>query len=234
MVEWEKSCTFAVRFKDSITQIRQYMNRLITKQETAKMLGCSQQTVSNWVESGFITGHKVGKHLMIDRNSIVRYFDKIKDLLNMEQKLAEMRNVLHDEFRRQQALIVEAKIDELQQLRNENKVLKEDNDRLLRVCINMKERLHEYEDSNKFSTTVFEKPLADYHISVRSLNKLKSIGCLTVGDLVKNSRKDMEDLFCSAPKTFEDADGLLNSLGLYWGMKLDRMPQTELRKWSIV
>ena len=59
----------------------------------------------------------------------------------------------------------------------------------------MKERLHEYEDSNKFSTTVFEKPLADYHISVRSLNKLKSIGCLTVGDLVKNSRKDMEDLF---------------------------------------
>ena len=198
------------------------------------MLGCSQQTVSNWVDSGFITGHKVGTHLMIDRNSIVRYFDKIKDLLNMEQKLAEMRNVLHDEIRRQQALIVEAKIDEVQQLRNENKVLKEDNDRLLRVCINMKERLHEYEDSNKFSTTVFEKPLADYQISIRSLNKLKSIGCLTVGDLVKNSRKDMEDLFCSAPKTFDEADNLLSSLGLYWGMKLDRMPQTELRKWSIV
>ncbi len=198
------------------------------------MLGCSQQTVSNWVESGFITGHKVGTHLMIDRNSIVRYFDKIKDLLNMEQKLAEMRTELQEAIRQQQALIVEAKIDEVQQLRDENKVLKEDNDRLLRACIKMKERLHDYEDINKFSTTVFEKPLADYQISVRSLNKLKSMGYITVGDLVKNSRKDMENLFCSAPKTFEDADALLSSLGLYWGMKLDRMPQTELRKWSIV
>lgn len=113
MVEWEKSCTFAVRFKDSITQIRQYMNRLITKQETARMLGCTLQTVNKWIDRGIITRHKVGTRLMIDRDSITRYFDNRKDLQNMEQKIAEMKKELEDAIREQQALLDEVKCNHI-------------------------------------------------------------------------------------------------------------------------
>lgn len=75
------------------------------------MLGCSQQTVSTWIDSGFITGHKLGTRLMIDRDSITRYFDKIKDLQNIEQKLAEKKKELKDAIREQQTLLAEVKGD---------------------------------------------------------------------------------------------------------------------------
>jgi excisionase family DNA binding protein len=93
------------------------MNRLISKQEAANILGCSQQTVNNWIDDGFITGHKVGTRLMVDRDSIVRYFDKIKDLFNMEQKLGEMKTELEDAIREQQTLLDELKGDHIRSRR---------------------------------------------------------------------------------------------------------------------
>ena len=77
------------------------------------MLGCTLQTVNKWIDRGIITRHKVGTRLMIDRDSIVRYFDNRKDLQNMEQKIAEMKKELEDAIREQQALLDEVKCNHI-------------------------------------------------------------------------------------------------------------------------
>lgn len=77
------------------------------------MLGCNLQTVNKWIDRGIITRHKVGTRLMIDRDSITRYFDNRKDLQNMEQKIAEMKKELEDAIREQQALLDEVKCNHI-------------------------------------------------------------------------------------------------------------------------
>jgi hypothetical protein len=45
------------------------MARLISRQEAARLLDVSLQTVSNWIEKGYIKGHMIDKHLMVDRET---------------------------------------------------------------------------------------------------------------------------------------------------------------------
>ena len=51
------------------------MARLITRQEAARILDVSTQTVSNWIEKGYIKAHMLDNHLMIDRETIEQHFD---------------------------------------------------------------------------------------------------------------------------------------------------------------
>lgn len=81
---------------------------MISRQEAAELLNCHPQTVSNWVEKGVIKGHKVGGFLMVDRNSIEQYFDSLKDLAVMEQKIIDMKNELKERTEEMQATLNEA------------------------------------------------------------------------------------------------------------------------------
>ena len=58
------------------------MSRMISRQEAAELLDCNPQTVTNWVEKGFIKGHIIGRALMIDRNSILIPPKKLLNLSN--------------------------------------------------------------------------------------------------------------------------------------------------------
>ena len=46
------------------------MARLITRQEAARLLDVSTQTVSNWIEKGYIKAHMLDNHLMNHRVSL--------------------------------------------------------------------------------------------------------------------------------------------------------------------
>lgn len=70
---------------------------MISRQEAARLLDVSEQTVSNWVEKGIIKGHLIDKHLMIDRETIEQYFDDIKELSHLGKKIEEEKKHLQKE-----------------------------------------------------------------------------------------------------------------------------------------
>lgn len=78
------------------------MARMITRQEAAKMLDVDIQTISNWIEKGALTGHYVhskrqGKEIvLVDKNSIERYFDSLSEISIMENKISLLKNTLSD------------------------------------------------------------------------------------------------------------------------------------------
>lgn len=70
------------------------MARLISRQEAAKLLDVSIQTVTGWIEKGYIKGHKTGKYVMVDRETIEQYFDTLKELENLEKTVGERTEYL--------------------------------------------------------------------------------------------------------------------------------------------
>ena len=69
--------------------------RLISVQEAAKLLGITPQSVRNWIDKGYIKGHMVGDHLVVDRETIEQYFDGLQELGKLEKtvyaKLEKLR-----------------------------------------------------------------------------------------------------------------------------------------------
>ena len=82
---------------------------MISRQAAAELLDCNPQTISNWVEKGVIKGHMVGNFLMIDRQSIEQYFDSLKDLSDMESKMADVKKELQDAIMDMKTVIDEAR-----------------------------------------------------------------------------------------------------------------------------
>jgi len=71
--------------------------KLISIQEAAKLLGITPQSVRNWINSGYIKGHKVGDHLVVNRETIEQYFDSLKDLAHLEKSVHEKTEQLREE-----------------------------------------------------------------------------------------------------------------------------------------
>ena len=82
---------------------------MISRQAAAELLDCNPQTITNWVEKGVIKEHTIGNHLMIDSKSIEQYFDSLKDLSDMEQKMADTKSKLQDAIKDMEAIIDEAR-----------------------------------------------------------------------------------------------------------------------------
>ena len=73
------------------------MARLITRQEAARMLNVSTQTVSNWIEKGYIKGHMMDSHIMVDKETVKQYFDTFQDLAHLEKTVEEKTEYLRKE-----------------------------------------------------------------------------------------------------------------------------------------
>ena len=71
--------------------------KLISVQEAAKLLGITPQSVRNWINSGYIKGHKVGEHLVVNRETIEQYFDNLKDLAHLEKSVHDKTEQLREE-----------------------------------------------------------------------------------------------------------------------------------------
>lgn len=82
------------------------MARMISRQEAAQMLEMTEQSVSNWMDRGLLSGHKMGRALMLDRNTIVSHFDSLTEIAAMEHSIEELskelkkkEKALHDTVR---------------------------------------------------------------------------------------------------------------------------------------
>ena len=73
------------------------MSRLITRQEAARLLDVSTQTVSNWIEKGYIKAHMLDNHLLVDRQTIEQHFDSLQDLAHLEKTVKEKTEYLRKE-----------------------------------------------------------------------------------------------------------------------------------------
>lgn len=58
------------------------------------MLDVSTQTVSNWIEKGYIKAHMLDNHSMIDRETIEQHFDSLQDLAHLEKTVVEKTEYL--------------------------------------------------------------------------------------------------------------------------------------------
>ena len=73
------------------------MARLISRQEAARLLDVSTQTVSNWIEKGYIKAHMLDNHLMVDKETIEYHFDSLQDWAHLEKTVEEKTEYLRKE-----------------------------------------------------------------------------------------------------------------------------------------
>lgn len=89
------------------------MARLVTRQEAARLLNVSTQTVSNWIEKGYIKAHMLDNHLLVDRETIEQHFDSLQDLAHLEKTVKEKT-----EYLRKEDFNLEFEINDLLEARN--------------------------------------------------------------------------------------------------------------------
>lgn len=65
--------------------------RLISRDDAAKMLGCTPQTISNWVSSGLIKGRHIKGCLFIDSATITAYFDTYEDVAHSGEEIHRLQ-----------------------------------------------------------------------------------------------------------------------------------------------
>ena len=280
------------------------MARMISRQEASELLECSPQTISNWVKNGVITGHNIGKTLMIDRNSITKNFDTAKDVAVMEQKLKTLKSELEFEIKKSEiemrdlketltlkfpkvpkkiyslfmlsiiklsknilsdkeldiitrivkgnkletiakkygysnngilqiGLFATQKIQsyiESNDIVNEIKILREENGRLRSQIENMKMGNEGKEEVISFEKSPFETKINCLKISRRTLDILNSIGCESLGDLVRIDKSTLQKTPQMGTKGMVELDDVLNNLGVKWGMDIDRMNKKDIQR----
>ena len=114
--------------------------RFISRHEAAAILGCSYQTICNWIESGILKGRKIERAEMVDIDTIEALFDTAADVARTEELLKERKRELKAEIKSFEDAIID--------LRNEN--MQNIQDRALRSLIDnsvllAKDTLHDYE-----------------------------------------------------------------------------------------
>ena len=195
---------------------------MISRQKAAEMLDCNLQTVSNWVKRGVIRGHKVDQYIMLDRDSILQYFDTLKDLADMEQKLIDMKTELKEKTKE-----MEATLDEL-------RIRKFPSDRIMHVFrTNQLALIHllggglrEREREILKRTTMGDNPdviAAEYGISRERVVQIGALAALKISDTTDfeqlvNENKDLRE---NNKKLNEQVDYLNEKLSAYdWDRKL--------------
>ena len=64
--------------------------KMVSRKDAAEFLGCSLQTVTNWVETGIIKGHNINGRLFIDGNTLHAVADTVKELEESKRKISEL------------------------------------------------------------------------------------------------------------------------------------------------
>lgn len=272
--------------------------RFISRHEAAAMLGCSYQTVCNWIESGILKGRKIERAEMVDIDTIEVLFDTAADVARTEELLKERKKELKAEVKSFEDAIID--------LRNENK--QNIQDRALRSLIDnsvllAKDTLHNYEadvvsgllqgkssieiakeldltrervrqislkaipkflshldysevreennelrkkaddlqkevdslkqtnsvlwTAHKIEGTPLSLELKKYGFSVRTLNKLDSIGCKNLADIIKMDSLTLLNKKKFGNGTIKTIENKLESIGLRLGMNLDSMSDED-------
>ncbi len=65
--------------------------RLLSRQDAAEFLNCSQQTITNWVKDGIIQGHKIDGRLFVDRDSLLAIVDDVNAIEATKKRISELK-----------------------------------------------------------------------------------------------------------------------------------------------
>lgn len=111
-----------------------------------------------------------------------------------------------------------ADISFLKQMKDENNELLKENERLTNKVAELNARLDVYEKGNESLTVILKKSLMNLDLSVRTRNALLSLGCDTIGDVVKLDKSEFKNTRNVGKKSFMEIDEYIKKLGLHWGM----------------
>jgi len=64
--------------------------RLVSREDAAEFLRCTQQTVSNWVKNGVLKGHMINGRLFVDSDTLHALTDSIAELEESKRKVNEL------------------------------------------------------------------------------------------------------------------------------------------------
>jgi len=121
-------------------------------------------------------------------------------------------------------------IKELKDIHEQNKALKAENENLRQMISERDVELNNYKIKNKLASTVFDKRLEDFNLSVRTRNGLKCIDIKTIADLVKYDREHLLRTRFIGKKAVSEIEELLSSLGLHLDMNPSLLSDEELKK----
>lgn len=66
--------------------------RMLSRKDAAAVLRCSQQTVSNWVESGMLKGHLINGRLFVDADTVHAVTDTVGEIEESKRKIEALRD----------------------------------------------------------------------------------------------------------------------------------------------
>lgn len=72
---------------------------MLSRQDAAEFLRCTQQTVSNYVSSGVLKGHKINGRLFVDADTLYAIADTVDDIETAKKRIAELRDECETERR---------------------------------------------------------------------------------------------------------------------------------------
>lgn len=64
--------------------------RLVSREDAAEFLRCTQQTVSNWVKNGVLKGHMINGRLFVDSDTLHALTDSVAELEESKRKVNEL------------------------------------------------------------------------------------------------------------------------------------------------
>lgn len=65
--------------------------RMLSRKDAATVLGCSQQTVTNWVDNGTLKGHTINGRLFVDAETIHALTDTVAEIEESKRRLDELK-----------------------------------------------------------------------------------------------------------------------------------------------
>lgn len=60
---------------------------LMQRKEAARWFGVDEQTISNWIKSGILTGRKIGSLVFVDKETVTCHSDTLQELKQTEERL---------------------------------------------------------------------------------------------------------------------------------------------------
>ena len=195
-------------------------HRLISCYEAAKLLGCTPQTIYNWIKKGKLKGHKIDNHIFVGKKAIVVLFDTAAAVARMKESLKLHKKELKAEIKnRDKAIIAE--------LREENEMLRSKTDNLTEQVENLREKVKELTTTRKIQNTPFEMDVTRLGLNPRTLLFLDEIGCKNLADLVCLNRGVFIKSRKAGVNTLKQVERKLEGMGLRLGMDLKNMSVSD-------
>ena len=60
---------------------------LMQRKEAARWFGVEEQTISNWIKSGILTGRKIGSLVFVDKETVTCHSDTLQEIKQTEERL---------------------------------------------------------------------------------------------------------------------------------------------------